>query len=497
MSLFTGLWKYGTTAALTLAVFVGCRHPAAHVHSTSGPASTVDSPLPSSATAAVTSDNLHPVVSLASHQEQPEGIVRPVEPPPVPPETVPAPEPQPIESLESLEAFALSNNPALRRMQEEAAAAWAKTGYAAKLPDPTISSMFFIPPMNFEPDRQVAELQVMQMIPWLSRLDAEAQRAHVEALAAEQLYRAERLRVLGELRIAWYRLYVLGKQVSTTEADKAQLRSLIESAGARIATGDAQPGDVLMATLELSNLEEQQIGYRQQIVATSAEINRLIGRDARVPVGTPLALQAELPSWNHDLLREVAFQMQPELEAARLQTAATRWGIEVARLRRRPELTVSGGWMPMDAPGMVMPGAGADSWTLGVSASIPIWHRQYDAMVTEASRQHFAAHASEDEVAQRIDALLRDLWEQAVASRKTVELYEQSILPQARQTYEANLQSLANNTVPFERVIRDYRTLLNLELGYHRALGQLATTVARIRQTVGVDLLEVPQPPGP
>jgi cobalt-zinc-cadmium efflux system outer membrane protein len=495
MSLFTGLWRYGTTAALTLAVLVGCRHPAAHVHSTSGPASSANSHLASSATTAATADKLHPVVSLASHQEQREGLVRPVEPPPVPPEAVPAPEPQPIESLESLEAYALSNNPALRRMQEEAAAAWARTGYAAKLPDPTISSMFFIPPMNFEPDRQVAELQVMQMIPWLSRLDAEAQRAHVEALAAEQLYRAERLRMLGELRIAWYRLYVLGKQVGTTEADKAQLRSLIESAGARIATGDAQPGDVLMATLELSNLEEQQISYRQQIVATSAEINRLVGRDARVPVGAPPALQAELPSWNHDLLREVAFQMQPELEAARLQTAATRWGIEVARLRRRPDLTVSGGWMPMDAPGMVMPGAGADSWTLGVSASIPIWHRQYDAMVTEASREHFAAHASEDEVAQRLDALLKDLWEQAVASRKTVELYEQSILPQARQTYEANLQSLANNTVPFERVIRDYRTLLNLELGYHRALGQLATTVAKIRQTVGVDLLEVPQPP--
>jgi cobalt-zinc-cadmium efflux system outer membrane protein len=398
-------------AAGTLVVLVGCRHPAAQVHAPSGADSSANSPLASPATPANSSANPHPPVSLASHQEQPEGLVRPVEPPPVPPETVPAPEPQPIESLESLEAFALSNNPALRRMQEEAAAAWAKTGYAAKLPDPTISSMFFIPPMNFEPDRQVAELQVMQMIPWLSRLDAEAQRANVEALAAEQLYRAERLRVLGELRIAWYRLYVLEKQIRTTEADKAQLRSLIESAGARIATGDAQPGDVLMATLELSNLEEQQIGYRQQIVATSAEINRLVGRDARVPVGVPLALQAELPSWNHDLLREVAFRMQPELEAARLQTVATRWGIEVARLRRRPDVTVSGGWIPMDAPGMVMPGAGADSWTLGVSASIPIWHRQYDAMVTEASREHFAAHASEEEVAQRLDALLKDLWE--------------------------------------------------------------------------------------
>ena len=45
--------------------------------------------------------------------------------------------------------------------------------------------------------------------------------------------------------------------------------------------------------------------------------------------------------------------------------------------------------------------------------------------------------------------------------------------------------------------MRDYRTLLNLELGYHRALGNLATTLARIRQTVGVDLLETPQPPRP
>ena len=64
-----------------------------------------------------------------------------------------------------------------------------------------------------------------------------------------------------------------------------------------------------------------------------------------------------------------------------------------------------------------------------------------------------------------------------------------SILPQARQTFEADQKSLINNTVTFDRVIRDYRTLLNLELGYHRALGQLATTLARIRQAIGVDLL--------
>lgn len=397
------------------------------------------------------------------------------------------------ETLDDLEAWAATNNPTLRRLEQEAAAEWAKTGYVSKLPDPSIGTMFYLPPMNFEPDRQVAELQVTQMIPWLSRLRAEAQRAHLEAMAAENLYRTERLRVIGDLRATWFKLYVLDKQIQTTESDKAQLESLIKTANARIVTGDAQPGDVLMASLELSALQEQLISFRQQVVATTAELNRLAGRPARFPVIPPAAISPELPEWNHDLLREIALESQPELNAARLRTAATRWGIEVARLRRRPDLTFGAGWIAMDAPGSVMPGAGADSFTLGVTASIPIWHRKYDAMTAEASSEHTAAHASEDEVALRLDAMLRDLWEQALASQRTIELYETSILPQARQTFEADQKSLINNTVSFDRVIRGYRTLLNLELGYHRALGQLATTLARIQQTVGVDLLATPE----
>ena len=450
----------------------------------------------SSAAAATAADQPTPVVQLAAHQA------------PVSPQPLPAP-PQVhvesvgpgfvenVESLESLEVLALTNNATLRRMQQEAATEFAQTGYVSKLPDPTISSMFYLPPMNYDPDRLVAELQVMQMIPWVGRLDAEARQAHLEALAAENAFLAERLRIVAEVRMNWYRLYVLSKQIETTEADQAQLESLIKTANARVATGDAQPGDVLMATLELSSLQEQLLTYRQELASTAAELNRLVGRDSGVPISPPTAIEAELPSWNHDLLRSVAMSAQPELNAARLRTAATRWGIEVARLRQRPDVTISGGWMAMDATGAMMLGAGADSWTLGVSTNLPICHQKYDAMIAEASREHLAAHASEDEVALRLDAALRDLWAQAEAAEHTIELYENTILPQARQTFEANQKSLVNNAVTFDRVIRDYRTLLTLELGYHKALGQLATTLARIRQIVGVDLLAEPEPSPP
>lgn len=402
---------------------------------------------------------------------------------------VPAPIP---ETLADLEFFAMQSNPTLRRMQHEAEAAWDKSRYVDKLPDPSVGSNFYVPPMNFEPDRQVAELQLMQMLPWLGRLKAEAKQACLEALAAENTYQTERLRVVAEIRVNWFKLYVLVKQIETTTADQAQLESLVKTANARIATGDAQPGDVLMATLEMSSLEEQLLSYRQQVVATTAELNRLLGRDATVFIPPPTTVDPELPHWDHAMLRQVALESQPELNAARLRTAAASWGIEVARLKRRPDVTVGAGWVVMDAPGAMMADAGRDSLMLSVSTTLPVSRSKYDAMFSEAARQHMAANASEEEITVRLDAMILDLWEQALASHKTVELYEKSILPQARQTFEADQKSLVNNTVTFDRVIRDYRTLLSLELGYHRALGQQATALARIRQTIGVDLDSLP-----
>ncbi len=435
-------------------------------------------------------------VILASHQT-PSAAAPPLPPPTAATELLATPTVSLNESLVDLEAWTLANNPTLRRMRHEAGAAFARANYVAKLPDPSVGGTVFMPPMNFNPDRQVAEFQVMQMVPWLGRLRAEARQAYFEAMAAENMFQAEKLRVIGDLRATWFKLYVLGKQIETALAEQSQLESLIKTANARIATGDAQPGDVLMATLESSSLQEQLLSYRQQLAATAAEINRLAGRDVMTPVPIPASVDIDMPPWDMEGLRQIARESQPELNAARLRTAATRWGIDVARLKRRPDVTWGAGWILMDAPGAAMPGAGADSFTVGMSTTLPIWQRKYDAMTTEASLEHSAAHASEEEVALRIDALLRELWEQARASHQTVELYEKSILPQARQTFAADQKSLINNSVTFDRVIRNYRTLLNLELGYHRALGQYATTLARIRQAIGVELTTVSEPTQP
>lgn len=398
--------------------------------------------------------------------------------------------PSNAQSLAILEATAVESNPELRRLQQQAAAAWAKVRYQDQLPDPTIGANVFGHPIETAAGSQRANLTVMQMIPWLDRLDAQAQQACWEAWAAQQTAESVRLKVIGDLRANWARLYVLGQQIRILDANEELLKSLIELATARIEQNRGSVGDVTLITIEISRVEEQRLTAHQQVESTIAEINRLAGRPAGSPVVLPNSLPHELPSWSEIGLRQTMRENQPAIAAAHLRAQASRWGVEVARLRRRPDVSVSAAWVAIDdnRPQSGIVDVGRDAWSVGAQVSVPLWREKYDAMLDEATWNHFAAHASVEEETLRFDALLRDLWEQAQAAGETAVLYKSTILPQAQQTLESDQQALANGTVDLDRVIGDVRNLLTLEQGYHRALGQMAISVARIRQAVGADL---------
>ena len=393
-------------------------------------------------------------------------------------------------SLHELEESALANNPTLRRLEQEVNAAWAKTGYADKLPDPTIGSNVFASPIETAAGSQRANLTVMQMIPWLERLEAQVQQATYEALVLQEGLRSEQLRVTADLRAAWYRLFVLGKQVETYELYQKILKSLMDTLNVPVPQRRTAPGDIELATLEYARLEEELVGFRQQIVSQQAELNRLLGREARYPVSRPVRIEVALPNWDHESLVKTANGHQPAIVAAELRTQATRWGVEVARLRRRPDVSLNATWFAIDdnRPSGGVVDAGDDAFSLGAQVSIPVWRQKYDAMETEANWKHLASHESVEEVRQRYDALLLDLWERARTADETRRLYEKTIIPQAQQTLNADQQSLPVGAVEFDRVMKDFRTVLTLHLALHRTTGELATLLARIEQAAGGSL---------
>jgi len=402
------------------------------------------------------------------------------------------------ETLAVLEQMARNRNPRLTRLYQEYQGALAKSQYADKLPDPRFGANVFGNAIETAAGSQRANMTFSQAVPWLSRLRADEQRAIFEAYAVAADLEAETLRVEVAVRTNWYRLYVLDRQIEIAQANQQLLQSLIDVANARIATGDASQGDVLLGTLELSQLEERLLTYRRQSRGVQAELNRLVARDAETPIASPEAIQTSLPTVGADELTHIAIQNQPEIEAAQMKAHATRWGVEVARLMRRPEFVLSANYYPTDdnRPPSTVVDVGQDPWALGAQVSIPIWHNKYDAIENEAKWKHQAAHSSVEELADRYEAMIVDLLAEARRAEETATLYESTILPQARQTLDADQEAYSNGTVEFDRVIRDYRNLLTLEVGYHQAMGDLAISVAKLSQAVGTDVATlVPRQP--
>lgn len=400
-------------------------------------------------------------------------------------------------TLAHLEAEATRLNPTLLRIRREYESVRARSKHVGELPDPMIGGNVFIAPIETAAGSQRANLTFSQKLPSLARLDAQAQQACLEAMTVQQVYLAERSKLISEIRVRWFRLYLIARRLESIRANQELLGALITVANSKVSTGKATHGDVLAGTVDLARLQEQVVGLRSERASTVAEINRLVGRDAATPVASPSRVAVEVSEWSHEMLRAIAWEHQPEIVAANIRTQATRWGLKVARLKRRPDLTLSASWFGIEgnrpAPSIV--DVGRDAWAVGASVVLPINRDKYDAIEREAAWKYRAAHASVDVVKQRYDSLLRDLWSQATAARETVQLYEDSILPQARNTVEADQESYANGEVEFDRLIRNVRNLLTLEVGYHRAVSEAASALARIRHACGSELTEVAREP--
>lgn len=393
-------------------------------------------------------------------------------------------------SLDALVTAAVDENPRLVRLYRLYRAAAARSRYVDKLPDPKFSVNVFGNPIETAAGSQRANVSLSQLIPWLAKLDAEQQRACFEALAARADFLSERLRIIAALKTGWIRLYVLDQQIDVAEANQVLLKSLLDVANARLATGGASQGDVLLGILELSKIEERLLTDRRRRVATVAEMNRLIARQPDTPILGPTQLSVDVPTISAAEGLQLALSSQPEIQAARLRTKATSWGIEVARLSRRPNVALSANYASTDdnRPASPVVRVGEDPWSIGLQISMPIWREKYDALHDEATWKHLAAHGSVEDLEDGYASHIMDLLTEAHRAAETAVLYQDTIMPQARQTLEADQQSYSTGAVEFDRVVQGYRNLLTLELGHLQAVGDLGIAIAQLERAAGAPI---------
>ena len=413
-------------------------------------------------------------------------------------------------TLRDLLIVALRENPGIQAAEEEARAAVERIAQVTALPDPFLKTKTLPEPVRTAEGDNFFVLGISQKLPLPAKLDRAGRRALEETRIALQQLQETRLRVIADVKRAYFQLYMVIKTIEITRDNQDLLRGLIDVARAQVATGRRSQDDVLRAHVELSGLEAELIVLRQTRVTVVARLNELLDR----PVGTAVPPPADFgirqaDSSLQELLAKAA-KINPELKRLERQIKRERHGVELAKLARWPDFSIGFEWMPMrprDAfvpPPNPMTGQrptvptlsenGSDNWAITFGFSLPIWFDKIEAGIQEANRKLAATEHRYRSARNRVSFQIEDALERVRSQRALAAIFMDTIIPQARQTYQVSQASYTAGTSDFLYVIDNWRKWLVFTIQYYRSLGELERSVADLEQAIGLSLAEAGAP---
>ncbi|MEX1196373.1 MAG: TolC family protein [Pseudohongiellaceae bacterium] len=364
----------------------------------------------------------------------------------------------------------LQRNPGLTALDAAVREATARQEGAGRLDDPELA--WDTAPGLYTGDAGRAHnIRFSQRIPWPGTLERRYRQSGYRADERRHRLDAARLDIRALALTAWAEWAFVHEALAVTTEHQQTLADLREVVEARYAAGTALQQDVLRVEQENSRVEHERVRYQRQKRAVQARINALLDRGGDAPLPPPSDMPALSPPPLAPESPASVIRQHPVLEqfTARISRAET--GVELARLQGMPSLQMRTGYNSL----WQMP---EQRWTVGITLSVPLDRHRQRAREDEAEARRIRNRMEFDEARRQLE---QDL----VATRAAVEegwhvirLYEDRLLPLARDTFSAARTDYRSGREGFLNVMEAERERLRAEIQLVRAkadyLGHLA-----------------------
>lgn len=391
--------------------------------------------------------------------------------------------------LAALVDDALKNNPDLQAGQERRAMFDQKIPQAQALEDPMLGIAFSNYPVDSLKSDQAPmtgnEIRLAQKFPFPGKLAAKGEVARQQALWYQAVYEDARLRLAGQVKEQFYRLYFIARAIEVTEKNLQILDSFTNLTMTRYEVGKGLQQDVLKSQVEQSKLLDKLLSLRQQRQTAQAALDRLVGR----PVAASLDLSGALPAVADDadvqLLKAAARQHRPMFTA--YETLIKRYTSQrkLAELDYYPNFEL---WTSYRFRDDDLPDGGTDFISAGFGISLPIWRDKRSAAMAEADSGIRMASRQFDDFRNQVDFSIEDSLAQLQKNQQQARLFASGIIPQAQQSFDASLSAYQVGKVELLTLLDSLMTLYRYQLDYQRALTDALQNAARLEAAVGSSL---------
>lgn len=386
-------------------------------------------------------------------------------------------------SVDQLIEEALENNPDLAAARSQWEAATARVIPATLPPNPTLGLGYgMIPRDDFAlGNAGMRTISVSQKIPFPGKLLSKNRTASHMAAVAGQIFRVKEREIVKGVKDTYYDLYAIHESIRITEEVKALLRSLARIAETKYAVGKSAAGDVLKAHVALARIENDLITFEEKMVTQEAKMNALLDRPTGKSPGVPQRPLLNPLKATLEELDSLALSNRPQLLATREMERAASSAHLTSKMDYLPDFMLTVKQQDVDL--------GMDTWEVMFSAEIPVWMVfKENKRLQETGARLASAQASVQDATNRTLSAVESVYARYNRARKTLELYETGILPQAEVSLESAQAAYVNDTRDFLSLLDSERSLLRFRLEYARAQVEYEKSIAELEMVVGIDL---------
>jgi cobalt-zinc-cadmium efflux system outer membrane protein len=391
--------------------------------------------------------------------------------------------------LDSLIAIALQHNPEINMARYDSKAASTRVSVAGQLPDPQLTISAMNVPTNFTLNSDMMtmapQISVMQMFPWLGKLNAASDVQEYGYKASTYKFSSTALEVVTNVRKAYGEIYRVEKTIRYLEYKEQLLQSVVNVAQQLFAVGQVPQQDVFRAAAELTMTQSDIIKMNGMLDDVNARLGALLGQSAPYPIRIDTLPLPSLPAL--DSLETVMEQQNPNLRQIHNVELAAQAKKVFAKKDAIPDVSVGvsygyrGALMPYGTKALNM-------MNFEIGLSLPIFYgAKQGKMIEEAEAMDLAAQSQYSAADLALHSGLRSMYADASVQEKLIPLYSKQLVPQYEATYNSSLSSYSVGKTTFAMLIDNLTTLINTKIELVNIESAYFSASAEISKLAGED----------
>ena len=394
--------------------------------------------------------------------------------------------------LDLLVEEAIRVSPQIKMLEAKRNASFYRIDQNSNLPDPVLTlGLMNMPTNSFSFTQEPMTQKVIglrQTIPYPGRLGAIEDAAAIDTLIIDQEIKDAENEIRKIVRQKYFELSYLRRSLLLAEESRRLLETISEVVNTKYIVSAASQQNVIKVQLEITNLLEKIDKLKSMELSVLSELNSLLFRSAFLNIETEDFDSVQFVDLNVRELDSLAKQHRPFLKGIHFAEKKAELKQFAAEKEFHPNFTLGVQYAFRDniaATGAVL----NDLFSVVLGVSLPFnYGGKYSSKVEESISLQQLYSEQYSLALQNLQGNFGSIVSQVTSLEERITLFEEGLLPQARQNFETALASYQVNEIDFINVIDAQDQLFKIDTNLYRLKIDYLKQIAELEFLIGTSL---------